>query len=123
MNKIALVTDRQNQRGTADDRRLIKPFRQAGIRVEFTVWNDPKVKWQQYDDLIFRSCWDYPQDYAAFLTWLVEMEKLKIHGWNPLPLIKWNTHKSYLLELKAKGARTLPTIWLSEGEPWPEMNQ
>jgi glutathione synthase/RimK-type ligase-like ATP-grasp enzyme len=35
--------------------------------------------------------------------------------WNPLALLRWNTHKSYLLDLRARGAPIVPTVVLLGG--------
>ncbi|MEO9971618.1 MAG: hypothetical protein ABJG15_17615, partial [Hyphomonadaceae bacterium] len=36
---------------------------------------------------------------------------------NPVSLVEWNLHKSYLRDLEAKGARTLTTLWLDAATP------
>jgi glutathione synthase/RimK-type ligase-like ATP-grasp enzyme len=35
---------------------------------------------------------------------------------NPADVLRWNTHKSYLLELEERGAPVVPTAWLAQGD-------
>lgn len=121
MTKVALVTDKENRRGVGGDRLLIGAFKKVGIKAEFKAWEDRRVKWREYDGVIIRSCWNYHQKYKEWLEWLDGLMAINAKVWNPVEILKWNSNKSYLLELKAKGVKAVPTLWLKAGEPWPEL--
>lgn len=36
--------------------------------------------------------------------------------WNPIDVLRWNTHRSYLLELEERGAPIVPTAWVAQGD-------
>ncbi|MCR9083618.1 MAG: glutathione synthetase, partial [Cyclobacteriaceae bacterium] len=65
--------------------------------------SDPKVDWAQYDALLIKSVWDYFDYYPEFLQWMDRMESLKIPVFNDLNTIRWNSSKTYLLEMEKKG--------------------
>jgi glutathione synthase/RimK-type ligase-like ATP-grasp enzyme len=101
-----------------DDRLLLAPLRERGVRVEGVIWDSPSVAWEQYDALVIRSCWDYHERPNEFEQWLERMEALGVAVWNPPPLIRWNMDKHYLAELEGRGVKTVPTIWLEQGSPY-----
>lgn len=63
---------------------------------------------------VLRSPWDYVDHYVEFLTW-AEQVSASSGLWNPLALVRWNTHKAYLLDLRERGAPVVPTVVLPGG--------
>ena len=63
---------------------------------------------------VLRSPWDYIEHHAAFLRWAEQVSSVSAL-WNPLALVRWNTHKSYLLDLRERGAPIVPTVVLLGG--------
>ncbi len=63
---------------------------------------------------VLRSPWDYVDHYVEFLTW-AEQVSASSRLWNPLALVRWNTHKAYLLDLRERGAPVVPTVVLLGG--------
>jgi hypothetical protein len=61
-----------------------------------------------------RSTWNYPQHRDAFLDW-AERASSASELWNPLHVVRWNTYKGYLLELRQRGVPTVPTLLFPRG--------
>jgi len=55
---IALVTYDAQPRATDDDRYLVDALVGRGVSVDERPWSDPTARWEQYDAVIVRSCWD-----------------------------------------------------------------
>jgi hypothetical protein len=36
--------------------------------------------------------------------------------YNPVHLVRWNIHKTYLRDLEARGAQIIPTLWLDKAD-------
>ncbi len=94
-----------------DDDLAIEPLRALGWSVESLPWRAPRVEWRRFDAVVIRSTWDYQHDPRAFLA---ALERIAASGTllqNPLELVGWNLHKSYLGDLAAAGIPTVPTIF------------
>jgi hypothetical protein len=63
---------------------------------------------------VIRSTWDYFHRRAAFLAWAERVAGLT-ELWNPVPVLRWNTHKGYLADLAGRGVPVVPTVWLAAG--------
>ena len=63
---------------------------------------------------MLRSPWDYVERLEEFLAW-VDHAGRATALWNPPALVRWNTHKAYLLELASLGAPVVPTVLLQQG--------
>jgi glutathione synthase/RimK-type ligase-like ATP-grasp enzyme len=86
----------------------------AGRTVDVADWRDRAVEWSTARITVLRSPWDYVDHHAEFLTWAETVSA--VSGlWNPLALVRWNTHKAYLLELRERGAPIVPTVVLLGG--------
>lgn len=55
-----------------------------------------------------RSTWDYYRRPDEFLAW-AERTATVTRLINPLPMVRWNLHKGYLVELAAAGVPVVPT--------------
>lgn len=111
MLRIALLTSSKYSNLTDDDRLLIAPLADRGIFAEPVVWDDPSIPWASFDAIVIRSCWDYHFKVEKFLNWTREIEAAKIPVFNPAAMVRWNTNKSYLRNLEAKGIHIVPTVW------------
>jgi len=87
-----------------------------GRGIDFTrpLWNDPTVEWSAFDLAVVRTPWDYTADRDGFLRW-AEHAASQVGVENPPDVLRWNTHKSYLIELEERGVPVVPTAWLSRG--------
>lgn len=87
------------------------PFAAHGMSVHDVDWADPVQDWRDFDAAIIGTTWDYWDHQAAFLDTLERIETA-IPLFNPAASVRWNSHKTYLRDLEAKGARLIPTLWL-----------
>jgi glutathione synthase/RimK-type ligase-like ATP-grasp enzyme len=118
--RVAFLTSSRLPELAADDLLAGAALRAVGIDVEPAVWDSPAVRWERYDAVVVRSCWDYylrPDDFLRFLACL---EALGVPLWNPAGLLRWNLDKRYLRDLAAQGVPVLPTVWIDEG-PAPDL--
>jgi hypothetical protein len=106
--RIALVTYRRLPDLDADDRPLAEELRRRGHRVAATLWDDGAVDWASFDVAVLRSTWDYLHRRDEFLAWAARVATAT-RLLNPLDLVRWNSHKSYLVELARRGAAVIPT--------------
>jgi glutathione synthase/RimK-type ligase-like ATP-grasp enzyme len=97
------------------DARLAAALRGRGARVHAPRWNDGEVDWESFDVAVVRTTWDYVDDRDAFVAWAAATAD-RTALWNPADVLRWNTHKSYLLELEDRGAPVVPTAWLAQGD-------
>lgn len=88
-------------------------FTAKGLAVEDVSWDDPNADWARYAAAIIGTAWDYWDRQDEFLAGLE-----RIGGatrlFNPVELVRWNIHKTYLRDLEARGARIIPTLWLDK---------
>jgi hypothetical protein len=87
------------------------------------------VDWAAARAAVLRSTWNYVAHTAAFLAWAERCAAVTPLV-NPLPVIRWNVHKGYLLELAAAGLPVVPTRLFARGArvdlaevagEWPEV--
>jgi glutathione synthase/RimK-type ligase-like ATP-grasp enzyme len=113
---VGLVTYHGAPHLTDDDRPLVRELTDLGIEAQAVRWDDDTVRWPTFDALVIRSCWDYHRRVGHFLEWLDELERADVCLWNPPSVIRWNIHKSYLVDLGARGVAIPETILLKRGD-------
>jgi hypothetical protein len=114
MIDVALATCADLPDLDADDALLLPALAERGLHARPVVWNDPLMDWSIPKLTVIRSTWDYHHQRAAFLSWAEHISRL--HDlWNPLALLRWNTHKCYLHDLAQQGIPIVPTLWLKQG--------
>jgi hypothetical protein len=96
-----------------DDRLAADLLRERGLRVAAAVWDDPNVCWQEGGVCVLRSTWDYNVRHDAFLAWAESVAAIA-PLYNPITLVRWNTHKQYLKDLASHGVPVVPTQWLKK---------
>ncbi|HET9729150.1 MAG TPA: hypothetical protein VFR41_07000 [Acidimicrobiia bacterium] len=89
-------------------------LRAEGLEVDIAGWRDPAADWADARLTLVRSPWDYTSVRDEFCGWAYDVAKVS-SVWNPAPLLEWNTHKSYLLDVAARGAPVVPTVVLLRG--------
>lgn len=118
--KLALVTYNDQGKYTStvenEDTILLNFLNDKGFNINFEIWNDPQVNWDQYDLLILKSPWDYFDLIHDFNSWLDVIEQKKIRMLNPLPIVRWNTDKHYLQDIAQAGFSITPSSWIEKGE-------
>jgi len=115
MRRIALASSAAWPELADDDRLLIPALQQLDVEAVPVVWDGP-VDWTRFDQVVIRSCWDYHLRPDEFLDWIDELEKAEVKVQNLPGLLRWNTDKRYLRQLRAAGATIPPTIWIEDRE-------
>lgn len=87
-----------------------------GATVAVRPWNGEGARFDGFDAVVFRSCWDYHHAPDAYLSWLARWEAEGVSFWNPPALVRWNLTKRYLLALGGAGVPVLPTVILEDAE-------
>ena len=86
------------------------------IPFSWVRWDDLSVDWSSFAAAWIRSTWDYTARHGEFLAWAQRVAACT-QLWNPAPVVAWNSHKSYLLELAAAGVAIVPTVVVDAGHP------
>jgi len=112
----ALVADAEHRDEASNSEFLaLKPALAAqGFSSALVAWDDPAVDWSSFRLCVIRATWDYHLRLPEFLAW-AERIAAQMALWNPLDLVRWNTHKSYLRDLEAQGVAIVPTVWAPRG--------
>ena len=108
--KTALLSTDNLQNFFTYDKLLIEPMKKIGWIAEEVSWRNENVSWNDYDAVIVRSTWDYPNDSEKFICVLEKLNNVS-HLENDLDLMKWNMNKNYLFDLEQKGIKIVDTIW------------
>jgi len=82
---------------------------------EWVAWEAPGVDWSAFDAAWIRTTWNYVDHHAAFLEWVDRVAGMT-ELWNPASVVRWNSHKSYLLDLADRGIDVVPTTLVRGGE-------
>jgi glutathione synthase/RimK-type ligase-like ATP-grasp enzyme len=105
---VALVTCRAARGLDEDLPPLVTAFAAAGASAEIVDWDDGEVDWARFDLALLRSAWDYTERLPQFLAW-VERTAARTLLINPVPVVRWNSDKHYLLELARAQLPVVPT--------------
>jgi hypothetical protein len=115
MTRIAILTYDKLPELSPDDQLLKEQLIQSGYSVEAYVW-DKLPNDASADLFIVRSIWDYHKKHERFLKFLKMAESTAINIQNPVSILRWNSDKMYLKELKVNGLPIVPTFWLNHKE-------
>lgn len=79
-----------------------------GVQVDVAPWNGSQKAFEGVDAVVLRSTWDYQHTPMVFQHWLEQCATTGVLL-NPLPIVRWNLSKRYLLSLAGLGAPLPPT--------------
>jgi glutathione synthase/RimK-type ligase-like ATP-grasp enzyme len=113
--RVALVRSRLPERAALADDPLAAALADRGAEVSRPCWDDETVAWSELDLAVVRTTWDYAERREEFLAW-AERTAEAVRVLNTPDVLRWNTHKSYLIELEERGAPVVPTAWLARGD-------
>ena len=113
--RIALATCQEWPRLTEEDQVLAAHLDSHGMQTTAACWDDSETDWAAFDAIVIRSCWDYHLRPLEFRAWLEGLEQRGCVVWNPVRQLLWNSRKTYLRELRAKGVEMVPTRFLAPG--------
>lgn len=109
--RIALATSAHHPEGLGGEGLLTKSLLERDTRPEWVVWNDPEVPWADYDLVVLRCTWDYPDHVDAFRDW-VRSAAVAVRLVNTPTVVLANLHKGYLADL---GDLAVPTVVVPAG--------
>jgi glutathione synthase/RimK-type ligase-like ATP-grasp enzyme len=117
---VALATATTIRKQDFDEAPLVAALADAGVSTRVLAWDDPAAQpgFAGAVACVLRSTWNYVPRYAEFLPW-IDRCAAATTLWNPAPIVRWNSHKKYLLELEAKGIPIVPTRYVPAGAAAP----
>jgi glutathione synthase/RimK-type ligase-like ATP-grasp enzyme len=98
----------------AEDALLADAFQALGAEVRRVDWRHGATAITGADLAIIRATWDYTEAPAAFDAALLAIDGATALL-NPLPLVRWNLDKHYLLDLQRSGVAIVPTRVIERG--------
>jgi len=111
---VALASCRVLPEPDADLPLLLRALRAAGLSAEVLAWDDPGADFGEARLTLLRSTWNYAEHPAEFLAW-IDRVAARSALWNGRDTVRWNVHKSYLLDLEARGVPVVPTQLVRRG--------
>lgn len=106
MPDVLLATCAWFPEGEPAHETLDAALRERGVTSAWARWDDPEVDWSAARLVAVRSTWDYVARLDAFLAWTAALEPPLLNG---ARTIRWNTDKTYLLDLAQAGLPVVPT--------------
>ena len=110
---LVLATGATMPKPDIESHLLLKIFERRGVSARLVPW-DSAFDWAAMDLVVIRSVWDYFERLDEFLGWTTNVESVT-RLVNPTNVIRWNTHKGYLLDLAAADVAIVPTQILPQG--------
>jgi glutathione synthase/RimK-type ligase-like ATP-grasp enzyme len=112
---VALVTAAEYQHLDEDLPLLVAALSDLGIEAVLADWHDDAFPWDGFDLAVLRSPWDYTSQVEAFLATLARIDAATTLC-NPLPVVRANAEKGYLVALAEAGVPVVPTEVLRPGD-------
>jgi len=112
---LALATCTNVPRWEIDDKPFHDVLAARGIRVTRPAWDDPEVNWHDFDACLIRTTWDYMEKQDEYVAW-AQHAASQTRLFNPPQVVAWNTDKTYLRDLEAKGVPIAPSLWFEKGD-------
>ena len=81
-------------------------LRERGVTSAWARWDDPSVDWAAARLVAVRATWDYVARLEEFLAWAAAVGPPLLNG---AKTFRWNTDKTYLLDLARTGLPVVPT--------------
>lgn len=106
--KVRLATCAALPQGDGDDDALVDALAADGVDVGWLTWGTET----DADVVVLRATWDYTDRLDEFLAWCDSVPRLA----NPAHVVRWNTDKSYLVELASHGVAVVPTAVVAPDE-------
>jgi glutathione synthase/RimK-type ligase-like ATP-grasp enzyme len=96
-----------------EDRLVMDGLDKLNLRTIKKDWNDNNFNWSSTKSAIFRSTWDYFDQFSNFRNWL-ELVKEQCYLINPYEQINWNLDKHYLLDLQKLDLPIVESVFVSK---------
>lgn len=118
---LALVSAREARTLDEDLPPLTAALDARGIAHRIVDWDDTTIAWSDFSTTLIRSTWDYTDRLDEFLAW-ADATATQTRLLNPPAVVRWNTHKRYLVELAAQGVPVVPTRLVAVGTAVPDFD-
>lgn len=117
ISTVALAYDARH--GPSDDDVILQAaLADAGAQVLGAPWQDAQ-RWEEIatdvDLVVPRRLFLDPPTRERLLAWgqrIEEVSRLAVD----LDVLRWNSHRSFLMELEERGAPLVPTAWMAQGD-------
>ena len=103
-----------------DDDLLLECLSERGAEAGAHPWDDDSIDWNSYDLVVARTVWDYVLRHEEFLAWLASV---RAPVENAPELIRWNSDKRYLAELRESGLPVIETAFVAPGGEPPAIER
>lgn len=113
---IALVTCQNLSEPDLDEALLCEAIRARDVPVSVVAWNAAPAPPAPEDHALWvlRSTWDYHHHLESFFAFAARTAS-RSRLVNPLHLLRWNAHKTYLRDLKMRGVPVVRTAFIPRG--------
>lgn len=111
---VLIATERRLPEPDPDEDLLMDALAESDLEPRLAAWDDPAVDWRAGRLTVIRSTWEYHHRRDRFVAW-ADRTAGQSQLWNPAPVLRWNSHKSYLLDLAGAGVPVIPTVLLRHG--------
>lgn len=118
MPRIALATCLELPEPDPDKAALLDAVRALGAHAEWLAWDDATARFAEFDACVLRSTWNYIHVLDDFLAW-ADRTAGATRLLNPADVVRWNSDKTYLRDLAARGVPTVPTCFVPKGGHQP----
>jgi glutathione synthase/RimK-type ligase-like ATP-grasp enzyme len=117
---LAIATATEVAKEDFDMPPLLQALAAAGVETGVLAWDDPADQegFRGAAACLIRSTWNYVRHHDRFCAW-ADAVGAATTLWNPAPVVRWNSHKGYLLELESKGIPIMPTKLVPRGTAEP----
>ena len=95
-----------------EDGLVMEGLEKLNLRTIKKDWNDTSFNWSLTKSAIFRSTWDYFDQFSNFRNWL-DLVKNQCYLINPYQQINWNLDKHYLLDLQKLDLPIVESVFVS----------
>jgi glutathione synthase/RimK-type ligase-like ATP-grasp enzyme len=109
---IAFATCANYRELAPSDRLLADELTARGWKVEPVVWSETAPEAIRTETVVIRSVWDYHLNVMRFVAWVEEVANRAV-VWNPPELVRWNSNKRYLEEIRRAGFGIPKTVILN----------
>lgn len=107
--KVAIVSCDRWKKKVYDDLLVQGEFLRQGLDAKIVSWQDPAVKWKDFDVAIVGSMWGYQNDLKNFEQWLKKVEDETVLV-NPVAVVRANYDKAKQFRmLKEAGVPVIET--------------
>lgn len=113
MPRIAIATCLELPEPDVDQELVLDAFYQAGLNPILAAWDDDAIDWAQFDAVVIRSTWNYPERPQAFREWVERVDGLT-NLLNPARFVVPNIDKRYLFSLQQDGVPIVPTTLIRQ---------